>query len=327
MKDLYQALGVERTASRDEIKKAYRAATRKYHPDKNPGDKAAEERFKDVSQAYEVLGDEQKRALYDEFGEMSLTQGFDAERARAYQRARSGSYGGFPGGFGGGGYSFSDFGDARETSFDDLLSRLFGGGRVDSNFGGDMFGRGGRAGPQSRRGADVQGEIQVSLLDSLLGVTVPLRVDDRSGTSRTLDVRVPEGVTDGAKLRLREQGGPGTPPGDIILTIKVAAGKKLERDGTNLRLTLPITAYEAYKGGSIDVPTPWGPVTMRLPPGTQNGQTFRLRDKGVRIRGEARGDMLVTVDIRMPEGGDEELLAALERLQGATALRREDALA
>lgn len=321
MKDLYQLLGVERSASQEEIKKQYRALTRKFHPDKNPGDKASEERFKDVSQAYEVLGDEGKRALYDEFGEMSLTQGFDAERARAYQRARTQGYGG------GGGYQpygFSDFGDARETSFDDLLSRLFGGGRIDGS--GEMFGRGGRAGPQSRRGSDIHGEIQVSLLDSLLGVTVPLRIEDRGGNSRTLDVRVPEGVTDGAKLRLREQGGAGNPPGDIILTIQVTPGKTLSRDGTNLRLELPVTAYEAYRGGPIDVPTPWGAVTMRLPPGTQNGQTLRLRDRGVRIRGEARGDMLVTIDIRMPEGGDEELLAALERLQGQTTLRREEAL-
>jgi DnaJ-class molecular chaperone len=329
MKDLYQLLGVERSASQEEIKKTYRAMTRQFHPDKNPGDKAAEERFKDISQAYEVLGDERKRALYDEFGEMSLTQGFDAERARAYQHARSQSYGGgYPGGYGGGGqnYGFSNFGDARETSFDDLLSRLFGGGRIDGSAGGDLFGRGGRAGPQSRRGSDINGEIQVSLLDSLLGVTVPLRIEDRSGNSRTLDVRVPEGVTDGAKLRLREQGGPGSPPGDIILTIKVNPGKTLERDGTNLRLEVPVTALEAYRGGPIDIPTPWGPVTMRLPPGTQNGQTLRLRDRGVRIRGEPRGDMLVKIDIRMPEGGDEQLLAALERLQGATTLRREEAL-
>jgi curved DNA-binding protein len=321
MKDLYQLLGVERSASQEDIKKQYRALTRKFHPDKNPGDKSAEERFKDVSQAYEVLGDEGKRALYDEFGEMSLTQGFDAERARAYQRARSQGYGGRPGGMGGG-YGFSNFGDARETSFDDLLSRLFGGGHIDS----DMFGRGGRAGPQSRRGSDIHGEIRVGLLDSLLGVTVPLRVADRSGNARTLDVHVPEGVTDGAKLRLREQGGPGSPPGDIILTIAVTPGKTLERDGTNLRLELPVTAYEAYRGGPIDVPTPWGSVTMRLPAGTQNRQTLRLRDKGVRIRGEPRGDMLVTIDIRMPEGGDEELLAALERLQAQTTLRREEAL-
>jgi DnaJ-class molecular chaperone len=303
---------VERSASQEEIKKAYRSLTRRYHPDKNPGDKSAEERFKDVSNAYEVLGDAEKRALYDEFGEMSLTQGFDAERARAYKQARSQGYGSYPGGFG----------DARETSFDDLLSRLFGGGRVE----GDIFGRASR-GPTTRRGGDIHGEIRVSLLDSLLGVTVPLRIESASGgESRTLDVRVPEGITDGSKLRLRGQGGSGDPPGDIILTVGVNAGKNLERDGTNLRMKLPVTAYEAYRGGPIDVPTPWGSVTMKLPPGTQNGQMLRLRDKGVRIKGEPRGDLFVTVDIRMPDGGDPELLAALERLQGETEIRREEAL-
>lgn len=323
MKDLYQSLGVERSASQDEIKKAYRSLTRRYHPDKNPGDKSAEERFKEVSNAYEVLGDPQKRALYDEFGEMSLTQGFDAERARAYKQARTQGYAGYPG-FGGGGgfsYGFSDYGDARETSFDDLLSRLFGGGRVD----GDIFGRASR-GPTTRRGADIHGEIQVSLLDSLLGVTVPLRIESSAGQARTLDVRVPEGITDGSKLRLRGQGAAGDPPGDIILTVNVAPGRNLERDGTNLRMKVPVTAYEAYRGGPIDVPTPWGPVTIKLPPGTQNGQTLRLRDKGVRIKGEPRGDLFVTIDIRMPEGGDAELLAVLERLQGETELRREQAL-
>ncbi len=327
MKDLYQALGVERTASQEDIKKAYRKLTRELHPDKRPGDKAAEERFKDVSNAYEVLGDKDKRALYDEFGEMSLTQGFDPERARAYKQARE-SYGGFPGGgYGQGGfpggfsYGFNDFGDARETSFDDLLSRLFGGGRV--NMGGDPFGRGAA---RSRRGQDIHGEITISLLDSLLGVTVPLRIESESGGSRTLDIRVPEGITDGGKLRLRGQGGQGDPPGDIILTVKVSPGRNLGRDGTDLRMKLPVTAYEAYRGGKVDVPTPWGTVSMNLPPGTQNGQTLRLRDKGVRIRGNPQGDLFVTIDVRMPEKGDEELLAVLERLQGATHLRREEAL-
>ncbi len=316
MKDLYQALGVERSASQDEIKKAYRKLTRELHPDKNPGNKASEERFKDVSNAYEVLGDADRRALFDEFGEMSLTQGFDPERARAYKQARSG-HGGFPGGGG-----FSNFGDARGTSFDDLLAQMFGGGRV--NTGGDPFGRGQ---PRSRKGGDLQGEIRVSLLDSVLGVTVPLRVDARDGSQRTIDVKIPEGVTDEGKLRLRGQGGPGDPPGDIILTIRVDAGRTLVREGTNLRLTLPVTALEAYRGGKIDVPTPWGTVTMNLPPGTQNGQTLRLREKGVRVRGEPQGDLFVIVDVRMPDKGDEELLAVLERLQGETTLRREEALA
>lgn len=324
MKDLYQALGVDRAATQDEIKKSFRKLTQEFHPDKNPGNKSAEERFKDVSNAYDVLGDPDRRALYDEFGEMSLTQGFDPDRARAYKQSRQ-SYGGWPGrrnsGYPDGG-GFSDYGDARGTSFDDLLSQMFGGGRV--NMGGDPFGRGQ---PRSRKGTDLQGEIRVSLLDSLLGVTVPLRVESRDGSHKTVDVKVPEGVTDGGKLRLRGQGGAGDPPGDIILTIRVDPGRNLERDGNNLRLTLPVTALEAYRGGKIDVPTPWGTVTMNLPAGTQNGQMLRLREKGVRLRGEPQGDLFVIIDVRMPEKGDEELLAVLERLQGETVLRRDEALA
>ncbi|EDM74292.1 Chaperone DnaJ-like protein [Plesiocystis pacifica SIR-1] len=313
MRDFYASLGVDKGASQDEIKKAYRKLTREFHPDKNPGNEAAEERFKEVSQAYEVLGDDNKRSLYDEFGEMSLSQGFDPARARAYQRARGGFGPGFGPGVGG-------FGNARESSFDDLLSQLFGGGRVRS----DAFNRQ----PRSRRGGDIRGEIGVSLLDSILGVTVPLRIESPGGGGpvRTLDVRIPAGIQDQGKLRLRGQGGPGDPPGDVILTVSVHPGKTLERRGDNLHMLLPVTALEAYRGGPIDVPTPWGPVTMRLPPGVQNGQSLRLKHKGVRVRGEPKGDLFVRLDVRMPEPGDEELLAVLERLQGEETPAREAAL-
>ena len=327
VKDPYQALGVERSASQADIKRAFRKLTQQFHPDKNPDDKRAEERFKEVSQAYEVLGDEDKRKLFDEFGEMSLTQGFDPERARAYKQAQRGGFpgGGFggaypPGGFGGGGgFHFEDIGQARGTTFDDLLSRLFGGGRVSD--ASDVFGARGGRGPSSMAGQNIQGEIEVSFLDSLLGVTVPLRIDGRGGKSRTLDVKVPPGITDGGKLRLRGQGGPGKPPGDIILTVRVQRSRTLTREGRNLHLTLPVTALEAYKGGPIDVPTPWGTITLKLPAGSQNGQTLRLRGKGVQGGKKEAGDMLVTLDVRMPEGGDPELLEVLERLQGRQEVR------
>ena len=307
MKDLYQHLGVARTATPEEIKKAYRKLTRQYHPDRNPGDAEAEERFKDVSTAYEVLGDADKRKLYDEFGDISLTQGFDAERARAY-RSRSG---GFPGFGQGGGQVFDDFGEARATSFEDLLSALFRGGP-----GGAQRGR-----PAARRGSDVTGEIAVSLMDALHGVSVPLRID-MGGQARTLDVKVPQGVPDGGKLRLRGQGGAGQPAGDVILTVRVKPHDHMRREGHDLHLRLPISAYEAYRGGPIEgVPTPWGPVTLKLPAGAQNGQKLRLRGKGVQVPGRDPGDLYITLDVRMPEAGDEELLAALERLQGEVKIR------
>lgn len=325
MKDPYQALGVDKSASQAEIKKAFRKLTQEFHPDKNPGDNAAEERFKQVSQAYEVLGDEDKRKLFDEFGEMSLTQGFDPERARAYQNARRGGYpgGDFGGGFGGfpggGEYHFEDLGQARGTSFDDLLSRLFGGGRV-SDLGDILGGRGARR-PTNMAGQDIRGEIEVSFVDALMGVTVPLRVEGREGRSRVLDVKVPEGMPDGGTLRLRGQGGPGNPPGDILLTVRVLPSRTITREGRNLHMTLPVTALEAYRGGPVDVPTPWGTVTLKLPAGSQNGQTLRLRGKGVHSSSKDAGDLLVTLDVRMPAGGDEELIRVLERLQGLQEVR------
>lgn len=310
MKDLYQTLGVARDASASDIKKAYRSLTRKFHPDKNPGDKAAEERFKSVSSAYEVLSDQERRALYDEFGDMSLTQGFDAQRARAYkanqERAYAGS--GFGGGFPMDDSIFENVGDARATSFDDLLGRLFGGGRVRST----------PTQPRARRGADITGEISVGFNDGLHGTTVPLRIESADGGTRTLDVKVPPGMKDGGKLRLRGKGGAGSPPGDIILTVRVGDHKLLSREGDDLKLRLPVTALEAYRGGPIDVPTPWGTVTVKLPPGSQSGQTLRLRGRGVRPAGnKPAGDMLVTLDVRLPEPGDERLLELLTELQGS----------
>ncbi|MFO0635796.1 MAG: DnaJ C-terminal domain-containing protein [Nannocystaceae bacterium] len=305
MKDLYASLGVSRTATAEELKKAYRTLTKKFHPDKNPGNKQAEERFKDVSTAYEVLSDPKRRALYDEFGEMSLTQGFDPDRARAYKQAqsRASSSSRF---VDSDTDVFEDLGDPRQTQFDDFLSRLFGGGRVRAE--GST-----RRGP--RPGVDIAGEIRVSLLDALHGVTVPVRIEGDDGEARTLDVKVPQGIADGGKLRLRGQGGSGNPAGDLLLTVHVDAHPRLERDGNDLRMSVPVTAFEAYRGGPIDVRTPWGQVTVKLPAGAQNGQTLRLRSHGVRPAGKPAGDLLVTLDVRMPPAGNQRLLDALAELQ------------
>jgi curved DNA-binding protein len=318
VKDLYTTLGVGKTADAAEIKRAFRKLTQQFHPDKNPGDKAAEDKFKEDSSAYEVLSDVDKRKNYDEFGDMSLTQGFDAERARAYKNATRGGGGrrSRAGGFPGGGVDesmFNNMGDARGTSFDDLLSQLFGGGRVVDPFGG---GGGGRSrGPVSRRGHDIEGEITIDFMDMLRGKVVPLRIESESGTGRTLDVKVPAGIPDGGKLRMRGQGGQGEPSGDILLTVKVAPHPRLKREGQNLLLNLPVTALEAYRGGPVDVPTVGGTVTLKLKPGSQNGQTLRLKGKGIASPGQEPGDLLVTLDVRLPPAGDAELLAALERLQ------------
>lgn len=318
MKDLYEVLGVSKDADQAQIKRAFRKLTQQFHPDRNPNDKSAEERFKEVSTAYEVLGDADKRKLYDEFGEMSLTQGFDPERARAYKQARTG---GFSGGFRGGpaGFHFENFGDARETSFDDLLSQLFGGGRVRE----DLFGGRGRGqhAYTSQKGHDIEGSIEVDFLDALRGVTVPLRIDSADGHSRTLDVKVPQGISDGGKLRLRGQGGAGNPPGDIILTVHVRPHQFLRRKDQDLHLDLPVTAFEAYRGGPVDVPTPWGAITVKLPEGAQNGQKMRIRGKGIQAVGKPPGDLFIHLNLRMPRAGDKDLLNALESLQGHENVR------
>ena len=154
--------------------------------------------------------------------------------------------------------------------------------------------------------------------DALHGTTVPLRIESADGGARTLDVKVPAGMKDGGKLRLRGKGGAGSPPGDILLSVKVGTHKLLTREGDDLRLRLPATALEAYRGGPIDVPTPWGTVTVKLGPGSQSGQTLRLRGRGVRPAGnKPAGDLLVMLEVRLPEPGDDRLLELLTDLQGS----------
>ena len=187
---------------------------------------------------------------------------------------------------------------------------LFGGGSINL---GDNFGR--PAGP--RKGSDISGEVQISFERALEGSTVPLRVDS-GGETKTLDVKIPMGLKDGATLRLRGQGGAGRPKGDILLTIRVESSSRWTRKGNNIEGVLAVPALAAYRGGPVDVETPWGEVTMKLPAGTQGGQSLRLKGRGVRFAGERRrdGNLFVRVQIVLPEAGDEGLVAALERLQG-----------
>lgn len=307
-KDLYASLGVPKTASADDLKKAYRKLTRQFHPDRNPGNKQAEERFKDVGHAYEVLSDPKRRALYDEFGEMSFTLGFDADRARRYKQAQAEA-------------ArrprtvvdvdedddlLEDVGDPRSTNFDDFLARMFGGRRGDA---------GRRRG--TRAGIDISGDIHVAFLDSLKGCTVPVRVEVSDGDSRMISVKVPAGVTNGGKLRLGGQGGAGDPPGDLLLNVIVERHPRITREGDDLKMSVPVTAFEAYRGGPVDVRTPWGTVALKLPAGAQNGQTMRVRGHGVRPANKPHGDLLVVLDVRMPPPGNAKLLEALADLQAS----------
>jgi len=364
-KDYYKVLGVAKGASADEVKKSYRKLARKYHPDANKGDAAAEERFKEISEAYNVLSDDKRRKEYDE--------------------ARSLFGGGgvrMPGAGGGGGYGF-DLGD------------LFGGqsgggsgagGRLGDLLGG-VFGGGRSTQQRPRRGADVETETSLSFSDAIDGVTVSLQlagegpckacmgtgakagtvprvcptcegtgqgsrnlgnfafsepcktcrgrglvVDDpcpvcsgsgRAMSTRTIQARIPAGVGDGQRIKLKGKGVPGErggPPGDLYVRVHVTPHRVFGRAGQNLTVTVPVTFPEAALGAEIKVPSHRGmPVNLRVPAGTPNGRTFRVRGKGVRRPDGTTGDLLVTVNVQVPKNVNGEAREALETFRKVTA--------
>jgi curved DNA-binding protein len=310
-RDLYEILGVSRTASADEVKSAYRKLAKKYHPDMNPGNKAAEEKFKEVTAAADVLTDPKRRALYDEFGADSLRSGFDPGKADAYRQWKR--QGAAPGGMP---FDFGDFqrvnvGDYGSFDFGSLFEDLFGAGAGPAGAG--RAGRRGRAVPRS--GADAAGELEVDLREAVLGGERDVRVGDR-----TLRVRIPPGVGDGSTIRLAGQGGPGAsggPAGDVYLTVRVREHPRVRRDGKDLSVDLPVTVPEAALGAEVTLPTFEGPVRLRIPKGSQGGTKLRLRGKGLPdLKGGARGDLLAVLQIVLPPPGEkvEKAVKALEGL-------------
>jgi curved DNA-binding protein len=281
---LYDMLGVKKDASADHIRKAYRKLARKHHPDVNPGNKSAEDTFKKVSTAYEVLSDEKKRSAYDEFGDASLSGGFDAQKAREYQNWQTTQ-------------------QQRSSRFED--------GPAEFDFS-DFFGGRTQRGPS--RGNDLQAAMQMDLRQALEGAEISLDVPGQ-GTQR---VRIPPGAADGSTIRIAGKGGPGPrggPAGDLIIAISVTPHPLVRRDGMDLSMDVPITIDEAYNGASIDVPIfttgGTGSVAVKVPPRTQNGAKLRLRGKGV-ARKDTHGDLILVLTIRMPDKADEPLAAALK---------------
>ncbi|NRA01541.1 MAG: DnaJ domain-containing protein [Myxococcales bacterium] len=288
-KDLYGILGVARGASEDEIRSAYRKLARQHHPDVNPNDPKAEERFKEVAFANDILQDPEKRRRYDEFGSGGLAEGFDPDQARAYSRWSRGA-------------QRSPYHESftSQMDLDDLLSGLFGG----------------RAGPGARgpaRGRDASGEIPVDFLDAVLGNEVRVQFEGKGA----LRIRIPPGTESGTKIRLAGQGEPGVdgaPPGDLYLTLRVRPHPFLTREGPDLFVDLPVTLPELVLGASVEVPTPDGPVQLKIPPRSPNGRKLRLRGKGAAQPGGERGDLYLKLALALPSELDDEARAKLEEL-------------
>jgi len=297
--DPYKTLGVAKSASKDEIRKAYRKLAKELHPDVRPGDKAAEEKFKTATAAFNLLSDAEKRAAYDR-GEI------DAEGNPRGPFAGAGAAGPFGGGQRGGGYHSYRTSSGEGGGFEDLsdvFADLFG---RDSGMGGRRRGRG----PQQVKGEDIRYTLEIDFLEAAKGAEKAVTMAD----GKSLKLKIPAGIESGKSLRLRGQGQPGFgggPSGDALVEVRVRPHPLFERDGVNIRMDLPISLKEAVLGAKVATPTVDGLVTLTIPKNASSGQVLRLGGKGVGGNGK-RGDQLVRLKIVMPDGGDADLTRFVE---------------
>ncbi len=319
-RDYYEILGVKKTASADEIKKAFRSLAQICHPDKNPGDTAAEERFKDINEAYAVLSDPKKRRQYDNIGAEGFHQQFSQEDIFRDFDLNS---------------IFSDLGVGRGGGADDLFSSLFGGrGRRRPQRGANPFvdlGSFGGAGPchgggQPTRGQDYRQVVEISLHEAVYGGNRRLSIYPADsgadpGARQDLNVRIPPGVTDGKRLRLAGKGGPpqgpGGPPGDLFLEIRVASHPTFKLEGRDLVVEQTVSLTQAILGDQVAVPTLRGETKqLRVPPGTQSGTRLRMRGLGVPAhKGESAGDQHVVLKVQIPRELTDEQRQMIEKLR------------
>ena len=298
-RDYYEVLGVGKNASDDEIKKAYRKLAIKYHPDKNPGNKEAEAKFKEINEAHDVLSDKQKRARYDQFGHAGVG-GAGGASGNPFA-------GGNPFGQGGtfnyGGQTFSfDFGGAGGSVFDDILGSMFG------------FGGGAR---RPRRGADYQTSVTLTFEEAIFGTTEKVTVEGKD-----LKVKIPAGIDDGMSVRLKGKGGPapegGSEPGDLYVRVRVKPHKHLTREGAIILSEEHISMVDAGLGCEIEVETVDGTVTMKVPAGTQSGTPFKLSGHGVPFRADGdRGPHIVTVIVETPKNLSRKQKELLEEFRNS----------
>ena len=312
--DYYQVLGVARNASQADIQKAYRDLARKHHPDMNPDDKSAKKKFQKIQAAFDVLNDPQKREMYDRYGSSFEAMGAGGPRGGAGRGAGPGGAGWT--GFGGQGFEDVDFGQ--------FFGERFGAdpGEGFASFF-DQFRRGAgarKASPKrSRKGADLAHDLTIPFATAVLGGEVQVAVDRRTGSPETLSIKVPPGIEDGKKLRLKGQGEPGpgkAPSGDLILTIHVAPHPCFQRRGSSLHLRVPLTLGEAAGGATVDIPTPKGTVSLRVPPGTSSGTKLRVKGHGVATKSGSPGDLIAEVEIVLPKNLDDatrELLRQIDQ--------------
>lgn len=294
-RDYYEVLGVSKNASDDEIKKAYRKLAIKYHPDKNPGDKEAEAKFKEISEAHEVLSDKQKRARYDQFGHAGV----------------GGSGGGF------GGFNGNPFGNGGNFNFNGQAFNFdFGGGGLDDILG-SIFGFSGGA-RRPRRGADYQTSVTLTFEEAIFGTEK--KVSTNGGGE--MKVKIPAGIDDSMSIRIRGKGGPapegGTEPGDLYVKVRVKPHKHLTREGAIILSEERINMVDAALGCEIDVETVDGVVTMKVPAGTQSGTPFKLSGHGVPFRADGdRGPHIVTIIVETPKNLSKKQKELLEEFKGA----------
>ena len=322
-KDYYQTLGVSKSASDKELKQAYRKLARKHHPDVNPGDKAAEAKFKEINEAYEVLGDPDKRRKYDELG----------ANWRMYEQAQQ-QGGGFPGGspFGAGGGAWTiNMGGGPSggyrTMSEEEMHEIFGNEDPFSDFFKTFFGGGGpqreaprgRARARSQNGRDIEHEVELTLEEAFHGATRRISIK-QGGHARSVDVRIPPGVKDGSRVRASgegEAGANGGASGDLYLRVKLKPHALFERDGNDLRARVAVPVTTAVLGGEANVPTITGSVRLKIPETTQTGQIFRLKGHGMPLlgKGSERGDLYAMVEIQLPRALTREQRQHWEALQ------------
>lgn len=287
--DYYKLLGVARTASADEIQKAYRKLARKYHPDVNP-DKGAKEKFQQIQTAYETLNDPKKREMYDQYGSSYENFGAGPGPGAGAWRTYSSGPGGFEGFdfsqmFGGGGAAAGG-----QTPFGDFFQQ----------FGGSQS-SGRRTGRRTHRGSDVQHELEIPFRTAVSGGEAHLRIRRPDGKEETITVKIPAGIDNGQTIRLRGQGEQGARPGDLLINVKVSSHPFFRRKGLDLEVSVPVTLAEAALGSKIDVPTPHGVISVKIPPGTSSGKRLRIKGQGVEDKKENKGDLYVELLIALPE--------------------------